>query len=57
MFHEIAASDREITTIVSPLQKLFRKIELVIGDVTRLVLHALLDQVAWGRGPGQTFLT
>src|SRR2546430_9430244 len=38
MLHEIAASDLEITTIVNPLRKLLRKVEVVVGDVNQIDL-------------------
>jgi len=38
MLHEIAASDLEITNIVNPLRKLLRRVEVFVGEVTRIDL-------------------
>ena len=38
MLHEVAASDLEITNIVSPLRKLLRRTQVVIGRATRIDL-------------------
>ena len=38
MLHEIAASDLEITNIVSPLRKLLRRVEVLVGDVDEIDL-------------------
>jgi len=38
MLHEIAASDLEITNIVTPLRKLLRKVEVLVGDVDEIDL-------------------
>jgi NADH dehydrogenase len=38
MLHEIAASDLEVTNIVSPLRKLLQKTDVVVGDVSQLDL-------------------
>src|SRR5205823_1840569 len=38
MLHEIAASDLEITTIVNPLRKLLRKVDVLVGDVNEIDL-------------------
>ena len=38
MLHEIAASDLEITNIVNPLRKLLHRVEVFVGEVTRIDL-------------------
>src|SRR6266446_3836602 len=38
MLHEIAASDLEITNIVSPLRKLLRRSQVIVGEVNRIDL-------------------
>src|SRR5215471_899837 len=38
MLHEVAASDLEITNIVTPLRKLLRRTQVVVGQATRIDL-------------------
>jgi NADH dehydrogenase len=38
MLHEVAASDLEATNIVNPLRKLLRRVEVLVGDVTKIDL-------------------
>src|SRR5262245_64595442 len=38
MLHEIAASDLEISTIVSPLRKLLRRVNTVVGTIDAIDL-------------------
>jgi NADH:ubiquinone reductase (H+-translocating) len=38
MLHEVAASDLELTTIVNPIRKLLRKVQLFTGDVEEIDL-------------------
>jgi NADH dehydrogenase len=38
MLHEVAASDLEITNIVNPLRKLLQRIQVVVGEATRIDL-------------------
>lgn len=39
MLHEVAASDLELTTIVNPVRKLLRKVQLFAGNVERVDLE------------------
>src|SRR5262249_53668193 len=48
MLHEVAASDLDITHIVSPLRTLLRRTTIFIGDVTSIDLDARRVRVAHG---------
>jgi NADH dehydrogenase len=39
MLHEVAASDLELTTIVNPMRKLLRKVQLFAGEVAHIDLR------------------
>jgi len=39
MLHEVAASDLDLTTIVNPVRKLLRKVQLFAGDVEHVDLQ------------------
>jgi NADH dehydrogenase len=53
MLHEIAASDLDITNIVSPIRKLLRKVDFVEADIERVDLQARRVIVSHGEGPHQ----
>ena len=40
MLHEVAASDLDLTNIVSPVRKLLRRVDFFEGDVERIDLHS-----------------
>jgi NADH dehydrogenase len=48
MLHEVAASDLDITHIVSPLRTLLKRTAIVIGDVTAIDLDGRRVRVAHG---------
>jgi len=50
MLHEVAASDLDITNIVSPVRKLVDDVEFFDGDVERVDLHAKVVTVSHGDG-------
>lgn len=51
MLHEVAASDLDITHIVSPLRTLLKRTTIVIGDVTSIDLEGRRVRVAHGFEP------
>lgn len=48
MLHEVAASDLELTTIVNPVRKLLRKVQVFSGDVERVDLEKRLLTLSHG---------
>ncbi|MFN2565874.1 MAG: NAD(P)/FAD-dependent oxidoreductase [Gemmatimonadaceae bacterium] len=50
MLHEVAASDLDLTHIVSPIRKLFRRVTLFTGEVERIDLDARRVTVSHGEG-------
>jgi NADH:ubiquinone reductase (H+-translocating) len=50
MLHEVAASDLDLTHIVNPIRKLFRRVTLFTGEVERVDLHAQRVTVSHGEG-------
>ena len=50
MLHEVAASDLDITNIVSPVRKLVSDMEFFDGDVEKVDLHARTVTVSHGDG-------
>lgn len=50
MLHEVAASDLDITNIVSPVRKLVSNVEFFDGDVERVDLKARVVTVSHGDG-------
>jgi NADH dehydrogenase len=50
MLHEVAASDLDITNIVSPVRKLVSNMEFFDGDVEKVDLHARRVTVSHGDG-------
>ena len=48
MLHEVAASDLELTTIVNPVRKLLRKVQLFAGDVEHVDLTKNLLTLSHG---------
>jgi NADH dehydrogenase len=50
MLHEVAASDLDITHIVSPARKLLRKVDFFHGDVERIDLATRKVHVSHGQG-------
>jgi NADH:ubiquinone reductase (H+-translocating) len=48
MLHEVAASDVDITHIVSPLRALLRRAAVMVGEVAGIDLHARTVRVAHG---------
>ena len=48
MLHEVAASDVEITDIVSPIRKLLRRVKFVEGDVESIDLERRRVAVSHG---------
>ena len=48
MFHEVAASDRDITNIVSPIRKLLRLVTFFHGDIECIVL--VHKRAGWSHG-------
>ncbi|HEV8590626.1 MAG TPA: NAD(P)/FAD-dependent oxidoreductase [Pyrinomonadaceae bacterium] len=49
MLHEVAASDLDITHIVSPVRKLLKRVKVFNGDVEGIDLHAKTVQVSHGK--------
>ena len=49
MLHEVAASDLDITHIVSPVRKLLKRVKVFNGDVESIDLHAKTVQVSHGK--------
>jgi NADH:ubiquinone reductase (H+-translocating) len=50
MLHEVAASDLDITNIVSPVRKLVSNVDFFDGDVEKVDLHARTVTVSHGDG-------
>lgn len=50
MLHEVAASDLEITHIVSPLRKLLKRVSVFVGDVESIDLENRKVAVSHGEG-------
>jgi NADH dehydrogenase len=50
MLHEVAASDLDLTHIVNPIRKLFRRVTLFTGEVERVDLEARRVTVSHGEG-------
>lgn len=48
MLHEVAASDLDITHIVSPIRTLLRRTRVIVGDVEAIDLHARRVSVTHG---------
>jgi NADH dehydrogenase len=49
MLHEVAASDLDITHIVSPVRKLLKRVKVFNGDVEEIDLQAKTVQVSHGK--------
>lgn len=49
MLHEVAASDLDITHIVSPIRKLLKRVEIFNGDVESIDLDAKVVHVSHGK--------
>jgi len=52
MLHEVAASDLDITNIVSPVRKLVSDVDFFDGDVEKVDLHRRIVTVSHGDGHG-----
>jgi NADH dehydrogenase len=50
MLHEVAASDLDLTHVVSPVRKLLRRVRFFVGDVERLDLERRYARVVHGSG-------
>src|SRR5689334_19487051 len=50
MLHEVAASDLDITNIVSPVRKLVSDVDFFDGDVEKVDLHRRVVTVSHGDG-------
>lgn len=49
MLHEVAASDLDITHIVSPVRKLLKRVQIFNGDVESIDLNARIVHVSHGK--------
>ncbi len=49
MLHEVAASDLDITHIVSPIRKLLKRVKIFNGDVERIDLESKVVSVSHGK--------
>jgi NADH dehydrogenase len=50
LLHEVAASDLDLTHIVNPIRKLFRRVALFTGEVEKIDLEARRVTVSHGEG-------